>query len=228
MVGSAGAQTIWTGHTFNVEKTPFADETLPENQDRITDSVWITRAVTQGIFNIAQEEAFSSNTSPIGTEWAFPNNNPTATLSATNWQALEFEDWQTAHGGAGGGPPNTVGQNAVLHLLAENIYLDIRFTSWGVGTTAGGSFSYVRAEPPAPPLADFNNDGIVDSADYVMWRKDQNVGSYADWVQQFGVVIPGSGAATVPEPRAVLLTIQILVFLGASVDCCRVRGQRFR
>jgi hypothetical protein len=41
--------------------------------------------------------------------------------------------------------------NAVVHLKAEDIYIDIVFDSWGTGGTAGGSFAYRRGMPPATP-----------------------------------------------------------------------------
>ena len=40
-------------------KPDSADWTLEENQDRITDNVWITRKDIQSLFNIAQEAGFS-------------------------------------------------------------------------------------------------------------------------------------------------------------------------
>jgi hypothetical protein len=231
------AQTVWTGYTLSFSKADFADPTLPENQDRITDDIWITRDSSQGIFNIAQEMFFSHNSSPLGTEWAFPNNNPGATLSATDWNDFTFEDWETATGGAGGGPPSTVGQNAVLHLIDDNIYLDIRFTDW-TPSANGGGFSYLRAEPP-PVLendGDYNNDGVVDVADYVMWQKTLNepavpAGSGADgdgdgtidqddydhWFERFGTMPAGSGGhAAVPEPAASVLVAFALSYLVTS------------
>ena len=40
-------------------KADSSDWTLEENQDRITDNVWLTRKHTQSIFNIAQEAGYS-------------------------------------------------------------------------------------------------------------------------------------------------------------------------
>jgi autotransporter-associated beta strand protein len=36
------------------------------------------------------------------------------------------------------------------------------------------------------PAGDFNADFYVDAADYAIWRKDPNVGSYDDWRNNFG------------------------------------------
>ena len=37
------------------------------------------------------------------------------------------------------------GENFVLHLIEEDIYLDVRFLSWTSGNGAGGGFSYERS-----------------------------------------------------------------------------------
>jgi hypothetical protein len=140
-----GAPTVFTGYDASFAKAAGADETLPANQDFILPDVVITRGATRGIFNIAQESAFVDNSSPAGTAWAFESNNPMATLSATNWENLVFENWQTALGGAGGLATNILAGNAVLHLVGHDIYLDIRFTEWAAGAGAGGSFAYERS-----------------------------------------------------------------------------------
>jgi len=127
-------------------KTAYADPSEAANQDAITAAVALTRASSQGLYNAVLETSFLRYTSPADTEWAFAAGNPTEELSATNYAALLFDDWTTAHGGR---PPSTLGQNAVLHLISEDIYLDIRFTEWGSGGS-GGSFAYLRSAAPIP------------------------------------------------------------------------------
>lgn len=124
------------------------------NQDRITDNVWLTRDSSRGIYNIAAEDFYTNSLSPADTEWAFPFNNPLAQptdLTATNWAALVFEDWETANGGAPSGPPDTVDQPAVLHLVSDNIYLNIMFTEWG--GAGGGPFAYERSTAVPEPAS---------------------------------------------------------------------------
>jgi hypothetical protein len=41
-----------------------------------------------------------------------------------------------------------IGKDAVLHLIADDIYLDIKFLSWTAG--GGGGFSYERSTVPEP------------------------------------------------------------------------------
>lgn len=127
------SQTIWEGPKITFTKPNNADHTLAENQDRITDAVWITRATSRGIFNIKTESSYVTNSSPSDTEWAF---GATAEL-----QNLVFDNWQTT---VGSNPPAMVDRDMVLHLISENIYIDIKFLSWSV-SSAGGGFSYERS-----------------------------------------------------------------------------------
>lgn len=138
------AQTIWTGPKIIFQKNDYADWSLPENQDRITDSVWLTRQDNQGIFNIQLEAAFdrSDRISPKGTAWA--NGK-----IADGIENLTFTTWQQSKEDASA---EEVGLDKVLHLIAEDIYMDIKFLSWtagggGSGTGFGGGFSYERSTP---------------------------------------------------------------------------------
>ncbi|MEO5715028.1 MAG: PQQ-dependent sugar dehydrogenase, partial [Luteolibacter sp.] len=163
---------IWNGPPVSFSKAANADWTLAQNQDRITPAVWLTRASTQGLFNIKAESGFAHNFSPARTEWAFG--------TTANSASLTYKDWDTWTAGS---PPTTVGQNAVLHLLDGNIYIDINFTSWG---GSGGGFSYTRSTPPltaieswrllhfnttdnsgdAADLSDYDHDGLVNLVEY--------------------------------------------------------------
>ncbi len=133
MAGSAGAETVWTGPEITFTKPNGANWMLPENQDRITDNVWITRQNFFGIYNIAVEPGYSP-LSPADTEWAYGD--------AEDYEDLAFASWVNW---AGNFPPGTVGQDAVVHLISEDIYIDIRFTSWSC--CGFGGFSYDRATP---------------------------------------------------------------------------------
>lgn len=127
----AHAATIWSGPRRTFTKANYADWTQLGNQDRITSLAWITRKDSSGPFNIAQESAYGT-TSPANTEWAYG--------STSNLPAV-YKTWVNWHGG---NPASSIGSNAVIHLIAEDIYLDIKFTAF-TGSNGGGGFSYERA-----------------------------------------------------------------------------------
>jgi hypothetical protein len=129
---------VWDGPPMTFTKANDTDENEEANQDRITDRVWLTRAYRQGIFNIAAEEAHNE-AAPVGTEWAYGTTESIDSLTFTTWEKL--------HGGRDeGGPRNLVNKDAVLHLVEDNIYIDIKFISWT--RNGGGGFAYIRSTRP--------------------------------------------------------------------------------
>src|SRR5689334_1295161 len=132
---------VWNGPPIAFTKPDFADWTLPVNQDRLTDNVWLTRADTLPLFNIAVDSAATSGT-PFDTEWAFGPTQPShqGPISANNYANLVFDTFP-------GSLDEAIGSNivryspGVLHLITDDIYLDITFTSWTQGP-GGGGFSY--------------------------------------------------------------------------------------
>jgi glucose/arabinose dehydrogenase len=140
---STPAATIWTGPTITFTKADGADPTQAANQDRMTPNVWITRGNSQGIYNAKSETLYTHNVSPADTEWA--------TGTTANYASLTYRPWELWYGGSlGGGPAATLNTNAVLHLISEDIYLDIKLTSWSGGFGSSGGFSYVRSTPSGP------------------------------------------------------------------------------
>jgi hypothetical protein len=107
----------------------------------------------------------------------------------------------------------------------------------GIETVMGAGLVNMEIEsirvllPAAPGLdGDFNEDGKVDAADYVVWRKngtnplpnDNGLATAAErfdlWRANFGeMTMPGggSGEAPVPEPAAVALGLIACVALAA-------------
>ena len=153
MIVNVHATTVWTGPDTVFTKPDGADWTLAENQDRLTDNVWLTRGNAQGLFNIAQEVSFSRPVSPVDTEWAFlglnGNSNDSAEITAANYEDLEFRAFTVALEGRSNLQTNIVDRPGVLHLISDDIYLDIEFSDWG--SNGVGGFSYVRATVPLPP-----------------------------------------------------------------------------
>ncbi len=145
--------------------------------------------------------------------------------------------------------PNTSPQNHEIELdAAGNVYTTHSTAevlqvfspggSWTAKTTSSGMFSLVPFVPPMGGVAgDYNDNGTVDAADYVVWRdllgtstQLENEGSgvtpgmvtqedYATWRTNFGrTPAPGSGGsvAGVPEPGTCLLAMLAIALFGAG------------
>ncbi|WP_242205161.1 T9SS type A sorting domain-containing protein [Aestuariivivens insulae] len=131
------AQTIWNGPTMTFTKPNHADFTLEQYQDRITSNVWITRGNSKGIFNIKQEVSYTgsgtSGNSPVDTEWAFGTTDNLGSLTFTTW-AIAMDQ----------SPMSQINKDMVVHLISDNIYIDIKFLSWS-NFSSGAGFSYQRS-----------------------------------------------------------------------------------
>jgi hypothetical protein len=106
------------------------------------------------------------------------------------------------------------------HNASQNLSGDSLDPSWRPSLT-------ITYESAAQPSGDYNGNGVVDAADYVMWRKtldasatpagsgadgDQSgmidEGDYSHWQRRFGQTtsgVGGGGSAVVPEPVPVLM-----------------------
>ena len=130
------SQIIQTEQTnqANNNEISFVKEGYGNQKDCITDKVCITRGDTQGIYNSAQEQSFADD-SPKDTEWFFGKNCETK---------LSFKPWINA---TNHNPQQSIDKLGCLHLITENQYYNIKFTSF-VGGGKGGGFSYIRSREP--------------------------------------------------------------------------------
>lgn len=127
------APTIWTGSKIIFTKADGADPNQAPNQDRITDNVWITRGNDGGQIYNAKVETWSESiksTAPYDTEWAQG--------TTSNIESLTFLPFRDAVS-----PKSVVGKDLVLHLITDDVYLDVRFIQWSSGRAGG--FAYERS-----------------------------------------------------------------------------------
>jgi hypothetical protein len=153
-------------------------------------------------------------------------------LDADRWAATEVLVAQVS-----GSPiPTIVGTPASSGSLTRNRFVDIHFfdivgaqpgdqfavfakaSSDGNGAISGITFDVLSSMLPP---GDFNGNGAVDAADYVVWRKnDGTQAGYDVWRSHFGQTA-GSGAGatanTVPEPPIALL----MLVVGILATCSR-------
>jgi hypothetical protein len=108
-------------------------------------------------------------------------------------------------------------------------------------TNYAGATGSVNLPPPASPTGDYNGNGSVDTADYIVWRKTLDTfapqigagadgdadgmidqGDYDFWRMRFGSIVSGSSlgsGAGVPEPTTAA------ILLGA-LAITRIRPKR--
>lgn len=129
-------QTIWNSGSLTFVKTS-AGQT-----DNITTDTHLTRGTRHPIYNaVTESDAGGQNWTPGNTQWAFGTIN--------NWNTLTYQNLWTILGGSGNIPTNIISGPLVAHLLSEDIYLQITFTSWASGS---GNFTYTRTTGPALPV----------------------------------------------------------------------------
>jgi hypothetical protein len=230
--GALAAPIVWSGYDHNFTKADGVDPFSLAGQDRLTAQVSLSRVNEGGgLINTLGETSYSKPTSPTGTRWAFSYGNPTKVVAAWNYAELVFLPWADAFGSnTAGGPPGTIGQPSVVHLVAEDIYLDVRLTAWTVRT--GGGFAYERAS--GPTLGDYNADGLITTLDYDAWsgafntsatlpdgNRDGtvNAADYTVWRDRF--TAPATARA-VPEPP-MLAPFTSALLIAALTVCGRTQ-----
>ena len=126
--------TVWSGELITFTKADGSDPNDESNQDRLTSNVWITRGNGGGqIYNAAVNSSANKELSPVGTEWAVGLLEDRATLTFENFRSAVTK------------PQEVVDTNLVVHLIEDDIYLSVVFTSWSVGQKGG--FQYQRSTP---------------------------------------------------------------------------------
>ncbi len=162
---SLNTQTIWKGSKITFTKADNADWNLTANQDRITGNVSLTREDEgSGLFNILRDSdagnAYEAgNLAPTDTEWAYGTTEDYTSLTYVNLNTLI-------------GDSNFVnivdGRSMVLHLITDDIYIDIKFLSWTAGSVDGnggaGGFSYERSTPNGLVINEIFADPLNTSA----------------------------------------------------------------
>ena len=159
---AAQGAVVWNGPLLTFSNAPGSLWFLAANQDHLTANVALTRDTKRGLFNALSEGGYNSaNLSPADTEWAI------GTLA--NYQSLTYNNWTDCYGGAGLLSTKILNNPSVLHLITDNIYLGITFTTWG---GSGGGFVYERttaAAVPEPSPVILASAGLLLLA--VSWRR---------------------------------------------------------
>ena len=138
---------------FFFEKIDFSDFASEENQDRITDNVWIARENSGPFFNYYLEnvpEYGCDSQTPSGTLWS-----PYSKENSNNNSYVPFIQM------TGCCPPCIVGDTVSVWLLQDDLKLNVVFSSWTSGGQGGG-FSYHREQVIPQWIEVLPTEGVVD------------------------------------------------------------------
>jgi hypothetical protein len=133
-------------------KPDYGDTGLEDNQDRVTDNVWITRDNSGPIFNYYQENE---------PEYGCNSQTPTATLwSPYPKEHSNVNNYSAFINMTGCCPPCMVGDTVSVWILTDDLKLNVVFESWTSGGQGGG-FSYYREETNPQWLEIDPTDGTI-------------------------------------------------------------------
>ena len=118
-----------------LSKPSGANHTLPANQDHLTANVVLTRGNTQGMINILQEASFTSS-SPADTLLGDCAQQSRRHDRSHQLGDARFTTWSAAY--ANNVSANILNHDAVVHLVTDDVYLDLGFTSFQGGGSGGG------------------------------------------------------------------------------------------
>src|SRR5262249_11997388 len=152
-----------------------------------------------------------------------PANTFTGSATTTNSTSFSGTDLELILGtgrsaqGALLSSDNYTGQLAEFLVFSDQLTVgQINLIANYLSTEYGLPFAYeTNILSSASALSgDYNHDGIVNTADYVVWRKSGINGNqgYQDWLANYSNFVPGYGPlgsgslSQVPEPKAWIIT----------------------
>lgn len=169
LITHASAQTVWSTGSYTFTKT------APFQQDCITPGVCLTRGSQSVLYNEVTENYLDGDGNcdwtPGNTTWAYGNISDWATLTYQNLYDLN-----------GCTPPSMVNQPMVLHIMPDDIYLQLTFSLWA--GSSSGNFTYTRTTqiPLGIKLNSFevkqNNGNCM--LDWVTASEKDNKGFYVE------------------------------------------------
>lgn len=237
------------GHPIGVGFRGFKDSAVDDatlaSNDTVTQVLYLEVNTTNGTVRLRNQTGATVNIdyyeitsaqNSLNSSWAgLQNANPA--ISGFPQGTGSGNGWEKAGGSSSGvlSESYLTGNSAVVNNANHSLG-----TAFNVGGTQQLQFKYGAVLTVNPPqTGDYNNNGVVDAADYVLWRKggplsnDPSPGvqpsDYGQWRAAFGnvsgptgpstlisggvIYVTSASGAAVPEPTAVLLVGMGLVLV---------------
>jgi hypothetical protein len=180
-----------------------------------------------GQFAIDDGTIFSDDGIAYGDESANVSPGDPEDVYQEGWHSAQFWHYAVAEGESF---PATDEWSSSQRGMSTRMLMDGSWDSWAIAPLA--DFLEVFATNPhaaePPGLAgDFNHDGVVNSADYVVWRNaDRSDAEYTIWKANYGRA--QANANGVPEPGAATLFTFALFVLTIAAGGSRDEHQSHR
>ncbi len=169
---SSQAQEVWIGDDIIVTKEGGADWTLEENQDKLTDNVWLTRQSVKAIYNYKWwQDNFGTDATAGDLEFNFWNEDPadatqdfmaSGGTQGIRWALLDdtgsSSDWSGYDFGVLGDPTNFHSFNNIMEIIK-------------ILQTVDGDYSTIEVIDDFSVLFDGYTFDVPDVGDYIVGKK---------------------------------------------------------
>ena len=126
--------SFWSGPKITFTKPSNSSFVLEENQDRITNSVWLSRGDRGGLINVVDETIFDRFSSPSNTLWARGTIDDFPNLFFTSFRNALFFDIGD----------EIIGVDLVMSIPTDGVFIEFKFSSWE-NRQEGAGFTYERS-----------------------------------------------------------------------------------
>lgn len=217
-----------TAHTFDRDSAHITFSVGSNNPDTL-----VLRFNDAWFFHYYAPAWSTGDTASLGgATWQNPTFNYSAmtSLSAPDWPGAVYNDFDVTI--INGIVDITVNGEVLVTGADWNALLEptgnvFRLESWIASYVALDNYAQGPADVPTSD-GDFNLDGLVDGADFLMWQRGESTSPLSTtdldaWKSDFGV---GSGAAIVPEPSTSALAVVLFGSAVIGMIACRQSSRR--
>jgi hypothetical protein len=220
---------LWVDSATASPTNPNASASVSQTSNIASSEITMSGAFSASTSSTVGAFAAQAN-SILSAQFSIASNTPYESMLATSGDSVESFSFVQLGGGG------SYGANSSGILTPSTYRLQLNFVANATGDqTVSGVYAYSLEFISPSTQGDYNRDGIVDAADYVVWRSqlddlvDRYTGAdsngdgvvdnddYQTWRSNFGneiePAVGGGSATTIPEPTSAALFLAGMMFL---------------